>query len=363
MIYKLLALGDRYPKQADFVLLILGFSLGANFFMLLKFEELEEIRVMLDRSHFDIHLINPSLSGILIGLGINLLESRIIPKINMGYWFNILLRFVLFSLLILGCIALVHMSSSLLFSDAGFFYSIHSYLFFINTPLFFTLYIYLLMLGISINFFRVIGNLFGHGIIFNYVMGKYREPIEENRIFMFLDLNDSTRIAEKLGHVKYSRFLNKCFTDLSEVLPMYDGEIYQYVGDEAVITWNLDTIKNPLKPIWLYKAYEEKLDSKSDEYLEKFGVTPYFKAAINSGVVSVSMVGGRKKEMAFHGDVLNTASRVLEQCGKLSKSLLITQSFSEAISGNPKVTAIRLKEVFLRGKNDMVAIYQPILHL
>ena len=47
---------------------------------------------------------------------------------------------------------------------------------------------------------------------------------------MFLDLVGSTKIAERLGHKTYSRFIRHCFHDLTDIVLRYKAEIYQYVG-------------------------------------------------------------------------------------------------------------------------------------
>ena len=44
---------------------------------------------------------------------------------------------------------------------------------------------------------------FGQGTLWKIITGKYRRPKEENRIFMFVDLNSSTTIAERLGAKNY----------------------------------------------------------------------------------------------------------------------------------------------------------------
>ena len=51
--------------------------------------------------------------------------------------------------------------------------------------------------------FLQINNKFGQGVFWNILRGKYNTPREEQRIFMFLDLNASTTIAERLGDKKY----------------------------------------------------------------------------------------------------------------------------------------------------------------
>jgi len=86
-----------------------------------------------------------------------------------------------------------------------------------------------------ITFFRAVDQKFGPGVLWNMLLGKYHQPQEEQRIFMFLDLKSSTTIAEELGHLRFSRFIQDCFYDLNEIVPQFKAEIYQYVGDEAVL--------------------------------------------------------------------------------------------------------------------------------
>ena len=77
----------------------------------------------------------------------------------------------------------------------------------------------------------------GPGILFQYLTGKYFKPREEERIFMFMDLKSSTAIAEKAGHIMYSKLIQDCYQELTTPVKDNKGEIYQYVGDEVVICW------------------------------------------------------------------------------------------------------------------------------
>lgn len=42
----------------------------------------------------------------------------------------------------------------------------------------------------------------------NLLLGRYHRPVAEERIFMFLDLNDSTAIAAALGPFRFNDFKN-----------------------------------------------------------------------------------------------------------------------------------------------------------
>ncbi|MEM1137782.1 MAG: adenylate/guanylate cyclase domain-containing protein [Bacteroidota bacterium] len=353
----------KYPKQTDIFILILGFSIGANFFVFFKMVGLDELGIQINARLNDYHWSTPTLTGIMIGLGFSALEYRIFPYLSpkLKAYQLFILRFITFSVSIVLSLISVNLIVDVLFLGHTFNYAIKEISWFLKTALFLNLFLYLMFLGVSLNFIRAIGNRFGHGILINYILGKYREPVEENRIFMFIDLNGSTKIAEKLGHTKYSRFLNKCFSDLSTLLPKYDAEIYQYVGDEAVVTWDLALQEDVTKPAFLFFEYEAILLKNKADYLGKFGIVPTFKAAINAGPVIVTELGTRRKELAYHGDVLNTASRVLELCSKMKKRLLTTSILLDKFKNKKELQVNFISELVLRGKNASTFVYEVAL--
>lgn len=83
-----------------------------------------------------------------------------------------------------------------------------------------------------------VNNKFGQGTFVNIIRGKYQIPKQEKRIFMFLDLNGSTTMAERLGDARYHMLLKDFFADITNPILDNRGQIYQYVGDEVVIAWN-----------------------------------------------------------------------------------------------------------------------------
>lgn len=83
-----------------------------------------------------------------------------------------------------------------------------------------------------------INNLHKKGELLNYVLGRYHRPREVDRIFCFIDLKNSTSIAEKLGHLKFALFLRDYYSDISEPLRKTAAQIYQYVGDGIVLSWS-----------------------------------------------------------------------------------------------------------------------------
>ena len=108
-----------------------------------------------------------------------------------------------------------------------------------------------------------VSDKFGHGVLLNFILGKYHHPKEEKRIFMFMDLKSSTTIAENLGHERYSYFIQDCFRDLHPAIIESQGEIYQYVGDEAIITLPYETARQNNNCLNVFFAFEKELEKKS----------------------------------------------------------------------------------------------------
>ena len=78
---------------------------------------------------------------------------------------------------------------------------------------------YCYLVGFIIEFISQVNRNFGPGNLSKMIRGKFYTPKQEDRIFMFLDMRSSTTIAEKLGHLQYSRLLQDCFRDIDAVAP------------------------------------------------------------------------------------------------------------------------------------------------
>jgi adenylate cyclase len=216
--------------------------------------------------------------------------------------------------------------------------------------------LYISLITILINIFKQIDLTFGPGNLLSLLLGRFHHPKSDHRIFMFLDLKSSTSIAEKLGHIQYSRLIQDCFTDLT-IIRDYKAEIYQYVGDEVVLSWPLVKGLENLNCIKAYFNFQNLLEQRSHIYKEKYGVAPFFKAGLNVGDVTIAEVGQIKREIAFHGDTLNTAARIQGMCNQYKKGLLLSQALKELIEGSAELKIDLMGEVLLRGKNQPLKIY------
>lgn len=222
---------------------------------------------------------------------------------------------------------------------------------------FILLLIYSYLISFLVNFLRQMNIQMGHKTLFYFLIGKYRKPVEDNRIFLFLDLNNSTALAEKMGHYKYSSLIQDCFKDLTKLIIKNRAEVYQYVGDQVVLHWK-NTPENKSNMIALFFKFEEQLIKRKGYYLTKYNVQPSFKAGADIGLVMISEVGEIKKMIAYHGDVLNVAARIEGLCNTIKKSFLVSEHlFDSDFSTSVDINITYVSHQLLKGKQEKLGIY------
>ena len=200
----------------------------------------------------------------------------------------------------------------------------------------------------------------GRGLTKNYLLGQLHKPLSDKRIFMFMDLTSSTSYAEKLGHEKYSSFIRDIYLELDEHIIASKGSLYQYVGDEVVVSWSVrDGLKNNNCIKFFYEV-SEKIEELRIEFEQKYGVVPKFKAGLHVGEVAITEVGGiLKRELAFHGDAVNTTARICAECSNLNESFLISKDLNELIKNLDQYLSIESVGKFnLKGKKSEIELFK-----
>lgn len=216
--------------------------------------------------------------------------------------------------------------------------------------------VYFFIVGFLIDLFKQVDKKLGPGNLLKMLKGEFYNPKEDERIFMFLDLKSSTTIAEKLGHIQYSSLIQDCFIDL-EVVEKYYAEIYQYVGDEAVLTWKKEIGLDNSNCLRAFFEFRNRLQKRSAYYLDKYGLIPEFKAGLNIGKITIAEVGQIKTEIAYHGDTINTAARIQDQCNNLGKMLLISEELQKNLVNITDYSSEHVGDLLLKGKSRKVNIY------
>ena len=211
-------------------------------------------------------------------------------------------------------------------------------------------------LGFSL-FYAEISENIGPNILLNFISGKYHKPKQEERIFMFLDMRSSTTIAEKLGDATYFELLKEYYQILSTAVINTMGEIYQYVGDEMVISWKYTNGIKDANCVRCFFMMKEDLLAKKQRLEQKYGVFPEFKAGIHLGTVTTGEIGSLKKEIIFTGDVLNACARIQALCNELKVDLLVSEELLEKLTLTEDFTTKFMGDQQLKGKLQRMKLY------
>ena len=215
--------------------------------------------------------------------------------------------------------------------------------------------LYWLILFAITQLYLEINDKYAPGVFFDILAGKYIKPRIENRIIMFIDLKDSTPIAEKLGHQNYFLFIREFIYDLSLALIEHNGIIYQYVGDEIIVSWkyNKDNMKNCLASVITGR---KNIQLRSEHYRRVYTIIPEFRIGIHLGDVTVGEIGVIKKDLAMSGDTMNTTARIRSACNELNQKFIVSKDFAE--KSNLKTFQIEsLGIVELKGKANGIELF------
>ena len=219
----------------------------------------------------------------------------------------------------------------------------------------FIVYFYLACIGNST--LKEVYKKIGVGNFVNWFFGRLNKPYEEKKIFMFIDMKSSTTRAEVLGHEKFSHLVQDVFNDMS-VLYNYHGEIYQYLGDGAIVTWDENSGLRNNNCLKAFFAFLRVIERRSSYYNRKYGEVPKFKAGIHIGKVMVLQVGSIRRDISYNGDTINTAARIESMCAEKKQDLLISGVFYEALIDKDEFTIKALPDpIKLKGKKRAMVIH------
>ena len=216
--------------------------------------------------------------------------------------------------------------------------------------------------SIAFNFVFLVRQMLGTAVFRNFLLGTYHRPREEERIFMFVDVEASTALAERLGPRQFHAFLNRFFFDLSEPIRASKGLIHQYAGDGVVISWRLAGAGRDAACLRCYFAMCDHLAAVRSQYLSDFGAPPAFRAGLHAGPVVAGEVGELKTEIVFLGDTVNTTARVLEACKTLGPRMLVSRDLLAYVALPPDLEVRSLGPIALRGKQEPVELFTVERH-
>lgn len=212
-----------------------------------------------------------------------------------------------------------------------------------------------------ITFFENLERLLGKNVLKGLILGTYHKPVRENRFVMFLDIAGSTSLAERVGDVAFHALLNDFFCEIARPIVNNQGEIYKYVGDEVIITWKESTGKYKDAALAVLHAIDRTLERKKEYFISRYGTMPEYRAGLHFGQVVAGEMGLTRQEIAFSGDVMNTASRIQGECRNLGERFLVSEAavvglgIREGKTSNGELCS--RGSIALRGKKEELNVY------
>jgi adenylate cyclase len=199
--------------------------------------------------------------------------------------------------------------------------------------------------------------LIGERTLRAIMLGRYHRPRAEDRFFLFVDIAGSTPLAERIGPGAVHRFLGQVFREASGPIDDHGGEVYQYVGDEIVITWTASEAREQARPIACFFAIERALERAGPRFQRDFGMVPRLRAALHAGPVIAGEVGQSRRAIVYHGDVMNTTSRLEGAARDLERQFLASAEALTRLDGVGGYGIEDLGSQRLRGRAADIRVY------
>jgi adenylate cyclase len=210
--------------------------------------------------------------------------------------------------------------------------------------------VFSVIMSVAANVALEMGRLLGFGTLRNLLTGRYVQPRREQRAFLLIDMKDSTGMAERLGAVRFHELLNDFFRDVADAALECDAEIHKYVGDEAILTWPSARALGDSDCLACPFVARGIMEANRQSYLSRFGAVPEFRAALHCGEIVAGEIGDVRHEIAYVGDTLNVAARLLDATKTLGHDVLISADLLERATLPSGVVAEPLPTLAVRGR-------------
>lgn len=313
---------------------------------------------------FTRNILTIPIAGLIMGLFTGILEIVYFNNwlIRKSFTKKIALKSAIYLLIIVIFLIIIMLINALLTSGQHTLKSITTPVrLFLANYASLSILVYIASIIVITQFYTEFSDSIGTGTLSNFFMGKYHHPMEEERIFMFLDMKSSTTIAENLGHIQYFEMLKEYFFDLSAAIIDYGGTIYQYAGDEMIICWPIKVGLKNSNIIDCFFTMKQIIVKESGKYEKKFGIVPDFKAAMHSGKVTAGEIGSLKKEIVFTGDVLNTTARIQGLCNQLNADLLLSEDLKNILPFTPRYIFKSSGVYQLKGRALKMEVFETLV--
>lgn len=201
-------------------------------------------------------------------------------------------------------------------------------------------------------------DLIGSTIFFNLLFGRYHRPMEEERVFLFVDVAGSTAYAETHGDLAAQQWLGEVFSAIAEPVRRHGGTVEDYVGDLAIVSWPMAKGVAEGRCVACLFAIIDELARDPERWTARYGRVPDIRAALHGGSVVTAEIGVDRHKIAYFGDVVNTTARLEGLSRSVGERYLISGDLLSRIDRLPDgIVARDLGAHRLRGKDQLLTAF------
>jgi adenylate cyclase len=237
------------------------------------------------------------------------------------------------------------------------------------------LIVLIFMLHMTYGFFiesrgkRQLANLFGQYIPPELVDEMSESPQEyslegENRemTVLFSDVRGFTSISEGMDPRQLTQLMNALLTPMTRVIHKNRGTIDKYMGDAIMSFWGAPLADSEHARHALYAAMEmmDELMIMQQDFKQRGWPDVNIGIGLNTGNMNVGNMGSEFR-MAYTvlGDAVNLGSRLEGLTKNYGVNIIVSEATRVEI---PEFVFRELDLVRVKGKNEPVAIFEPIGH-
>ena len=217
-------------------------------------------------------------------------------------------------------------------------------------------FLYALAISAVVVFVLRVRELLGRDVFLSLLTSRYRNPVSEERIFLFIDLAGSTAFAEKHGDLRAQQYLGSLFGAYAPHVRRHRGAIDDYIGDAAIITWPLERGIKDARCVRCVLDILADIEKNSEFWLKTYGQVPRVRAALHGGTIITAEIGVDHHKITYFGDTVNTTARLEALCKTLERSVLISRDLANRLVLPDDIVAEELGEHAVKGRGQAVGV-------
>jgi len=218
------------------------------------------------------------------------------------------------------------------------------------------IFLYAIAMAAIVIFVVRVRELLGRDVFLSLITSRYRNPVREERIFLFIDLAGSTAFAEEHGDLRAQQLLGSLFGAFAEPVRRHRGAIDDYIGDAAIITWPLSRGVKDARCVRCLFDILADIDANADHWRKTYGHVPQLRAALHGGDIITAEIGVDHHKITYFGDTVNTTARLEALTKTLERQVLISSDLAGRLTLPSDIVADDLGEHAVKGRGQTIGV-------